>query len=380
MRILFLVYHGLSAHSGISKKILSQVKGLEEAGHRVAVCTYFVDAQGHRVREIDGCRIADYGTGRLAALRKRCSYGCIARWAEEHDIQLVYVRSYHNANPFTIRLFRRLRKAGIRVVMEIPTFPYDAEYANFPWWDHVELAVDRLFRRRLAACTEAVVTFTDVERIFDQRTIRISNGVDFSALPLHQSAHHAADELHLIGVAEVHFWHGFDRLLRGLGEYDEAACGVKVFFHLVGGIGHEERYGSRFAEGFETLIQRYGLADRVIFYGPLHGEELDKAFAQADMAVGSLARHRTGISVIKTLKNREYAARGIPFVYSETDPDFDGRDYVMKVAPDESPVPIDRVVDFFRSRLWDSSAIRQSVEDLSWRRQMERVIHCLEEG
>ncbi len=35
------------------------------------------------------------------------------------------------------------------------------------------------------------------------------------------------------------------------------------------------------------------------------------------MGIASLGRHRNGITRIKTLKNREYAARGIPFVYSE---------------------------------------------------------------
>lgn len=48
------------------------------------------------------------------------------------------------------------------------------------------------------------------------------------------------------------------------------------------------------------------------------------------MGIASLGRHRNGITRIKTLKNREYAARGIPFVYSENDSDFDGMPYVMK--------------------------------------------------
>mgnify|MGYP000644641746 CR=1 FL=1 len=41
-------------------------------------------------------------------------------------------------------------------------------------------------------------------------------------------------------------------------------------------------------------------------------------FEQADFAIGSLGRHRSGITHIKTLKNREYAARGLAFTYSET--------------------------------------------------------------
>jgi glycosyltransferase involved in cell wall biosynthesis len=374
MKILFLVYHGLSPHSGISKKILSQVKGLREAGHEVYTCTYFIDARGHRVREVDGERIADYGRGPLAALRKRCSYGCVVRWAVSHGIELVYVRSFHNANPFTIRLFRRLKRANIRILQEIPTYPYDAEYANFPWQGKLELAVDKLYRRSLARASDAIVTFTNEVMIFGQRTIRISNGVDFSAIPIHQPTPHPADELHLIGVAEVHYWHGFDRLIHGLGEYYQGHPKVKVYFHLVGGIGPSERDGSRFAEGIEPLIRRYALQDKVICYGPLHGEALDEVFNRADMAVGSLARHRTGITQIKTLKNREYAARGIPFIYSEMDDDFDHRGYVMKVPADESPIRIEEVVRFFQGRPWDARAIRGSVESLSWKVQMEKSV------
>ena len=41
------------------------------------------------------------------------------------------MRSDHNANPFTIHMVHQMRKAGIKVVMEIPTYPYDQEYIGF---------------------------------------------------------------------------------------------------------------------------------------------------------------------------------------------------------------------------------------------------------
>ena len=67
---------------------------------------------------------------------------------------------------------------------------------------------------------------------------------------------------------------------------------------------------------------------------------LDQLFSKADMGIGSLGRHRSGITHIKTLKNREYAARGIPFVYSEIDADFDHCNYVLKVPANETPINI----------------------------------------
>ena len=54
MKILFLVYHGFSEHSGISKKIHYQVKGLRENGHKVHLCYYDFSPEGHRCRYVDG--------------------------------------------------------------------------------------------------------------------------------------------------------------------------------------------------------------------------------------------------------------------------------------------------------------------------------------
>ena len=114
MRIIFLLYHGFSESSGISKKILCQIKALRELGHRVNVCTYDMNKNRHRVRMMDEEIIEDYGTGKWAAVRKRISYDGIYRYAVAQKVNMIYVRSFHNANPFTIRLFYRLQKAGIK--------------------------------------------------------------------------------------------------------------------------------------------------------------------------------------------------------------------------------------------------------------------------
>ena len=77
MKILFLVYHGFSEHSGISKKIHYQVKGLRENGHDVRLCYYAQLPNGHWCRFVDDNVIQDYGKGTLAGLRQRISYNCI---------------------------------------------------------------------------------------------------------------------------------------------------------------------------------------------------------------------------------------------------------------------------------------------------------------
>ena len=376
MKILFLVYHGFSEASGITKKIRYQVKGLRENGHEVHLCTYGFDDRGHRCRFIDDQVIRDYGIGKLAALRQRLDYDCIYDYCKLNGIQFFYARSYQNANPILVRFFKRLCHIGIKAVMEIPTYPYDQEFAKFSWDIKLKLKIDRLFRNQLSKQLAAIVTFSDEERIFGQRTIRISNGVDFDSIPLHLYQAPVDGSIHLIGVAEVHIWHGYDRLIAGLGEYYQNTPNPRpVFFHIVGGVHPNERYKANdFHPGMQAIIDKYCIQDKIIFHGQLFGDALDQVFNQSCFAIGSLARHRSGITIIKTLKNREYATRGIPFIYSEQDSDFEHQPYVIKAQPDESPINIQQIIDFIDHHHFQPEEIRKTVENLSWKIQMQKVI------
>jgi len=375
MRILFLTYHGFEEASGISKKMLAQIKGLRQNGHEVHVCYYDLAADGSRCRYVDGQVIRNYGKGRWATLLQRMDYRCVNDYCREHQIELVYVRCFMNASPFVVSLFKRLQADGIKAVMEVPTYPYDGEFASLPLKYRMEHIIDKLYRNQLASYMNAIVTFSDEQQIFGQRTIRISNGVDFDTLPLHQppllQERAGGEALHLIGVAEVHPWHGFDRVLTGLGEYYQKGGEEQVLFHIVGGVSE------RMMQEFRAIMEQYHIADKVIFHGKLFGEALDEVFGRCQFAIGSLARHRSGISRIKTLKNREYAARGIPFIYSEEDSDFDQQPYVLKAPADESPIDIAGIIRFLDSHQEQPADIRRSVEYLSWKTQMQRVLDQL---
>jgi glycosyltransferase involved in cell wall biosynthesis len=370
MRILFLVYHGFSEHSGISKKIHYQVKGLCENGHDVRLCYYGFAENGHRCRYIDEDVLEDYGTGRIAALRQRMDYRCVYDYCIQECIEFVYARSFMNANPWLVHLFKKLRKSGIKSVTEIPTYPYDHELDSFSFGVRFGLRIDQLFRKQLCQEMSAIVTFSDATEIFGQRTINISNGVDFDSIPFHNyqpsAISHQPSAIHLIGVAEVHLWHGFDRIMTGIGEYKGNR---EVVFHVVGGVDP-----NRMKLSFVPIIEKYGLQDRIIFHGQLFGEELTKVFNLCQFAIGSLGRHRCGITVIKTLKNREYATRGIPFIYSEQDSDFDHQPYVLKAPADESPINIQQIIDFVDQFTMKPEDIRKTVEHLKWKYQMQRVL------
>ena len=365
MKILFLIFHGFDPNNGISKKIRYQLDAFKANGHETHLC--YMDENGSKRRIVDDTIIADYGNGKIGKFLKRTEFGSIVDYAIKEGIKFVYIRSNHNANLFTIHMVKRMKKAGMKVVMEIPTYPYDQEY--FDKWMQRQLIQDKLFRKLFAKQLDAIVTFSEEDIIFGQRTIRISNGIDFDSVRMKKKSPHPSNELHLIGVAEIHRWHGFDRVIKGLAEYYATPKEIKVYFHMVG------YFFSPIEEAEITeIIRTYHLESFVILYGKKHGEELDDIFDKCDFGIGSLGRHRVGIEHIKTLKNREYAARGIPFVYSETDTDFDKKPYVMKVPANETAVKIEHIIEFYRQMTITPQQIRDSIADLSWKHQMKRVI------
>lgn len=367
MKALFIVFHGFAPSNGIVKKVTAQVKALNLLGLNTSLCNYSVQENGDRCWLIDGQILDNFGSGLRAKLKKRFYYDSIYRYVVEQGISFIYIRSDHNASPFLIGFINRIKRKGIKVVMEIPTYPYDNEYKGIRL--KMNLFIDRLFRKQLAQKLDAIVTFSDKNEIFGQKTICVSNGIDFDTISLKKIHERKKNELHLIGVAEIHYWHGFDRIIAGMGDYYKANPECKIYFHLVGDFA--ETYQQ---EKCHQLIKDGELTEYVILHGSKFGEELDSLFNQADFAIGSLARHRSGITCIKTLKNREYAARGISFIYSETDEDFDSMPYVLKAIPNESNIDINKIIEFYKGLSFTPEEIRESITGLSWKEQMKKVV------
>lgn len=373
MKGLFLMFYGFNAFNGISKKIAYQVEALRHNGIEMQICHYETSVEdGTRTWMIDDKVIHYFGNSIRGKLRKRMDYRFIVDYIKQEHFDFVYWRSSHNANPFTIWFIRAIRKMGIPVILEIPTYPYDHEYASCK--AKLSLFPHRLFRGMFCKYVNRIVTFSNDEEIFGCPTIRISNGIDFSQIPLRTRLHVISKELHLVAVAEIHYWHGYDRLIEGLHRYYLSNPEYKVYFHLAGPIS-----GEREQHEVTDAVTQYHLEEYVHLYGPLHGEALEQLFDKGDFAIGSLGRHRSGITHIKTLKNREYAARGFAFAYSECDDDFEAMPYVLKVPADESPIDIPNLIDFCQAQTMQPQAIRESISHLSWDEQMKKVVDYLKQ-
>jgi len=369
MKAIFIHFYDFAPHSGISKKILYQIDALKECGMDVELCYMDIDESGNQRRVCSDEIIEDYGNGLSAKLFKWIKFTKLTNYILSNKIEFVYIRSFYNTNPPLLKMLKRLRSAKIKVVMEFPTYPYDSELKGGPLKYKLIFLINKLFRNQLKNHVDRIVTFTNLEYIHGVRTICISNGIDFKNVKLKTQVTKSETRLNLIAVAEIHFWHGFDRMIRGLAEYYKEKRSIEVHLSIIGdGVPND-------VKKLVELSKELQLDNYVDFLGYKYGEQLDDFFESSDFGVASLARHRSKITNIKTLKNREYAARGIPFIYSEIDDDFEKMPYILKAPADETAIDINGIIDFYRSLKMSPTEIRESiVKTLSWKVQMQKVI------
>jgi glycosyltransferase involved in cell wall biosynthesis len=223
--------------------------------------------------------------------------------------------------------------------------------------------INRGLRDYYVAVTEEISEFES--SYGEAGHIVIPNGISLQNIQLISRKEAVSDEFHIVGLANVSSWHGYDRVIEGLNKYSGP---VKVYFHIIGE-GEE-------IINLKLLTKKYGLDDQVIYHGHKTGIELDKILNNFHIAVGALGIHRKRIKEAATLKSREYCARGIPFIEGSIDSDFKDFPYKYQIEADESPVDIERLIEFFNECAPNEypRIMREYAEqNLAWDRKMKKL-------
>ncbi|MFW5793718.1 MAG: glycosyltransferase family 1 protein [Bacteroidota bacterium] len=370
MKILFIVSHGLSESSGISKKIRDQVKALTNLGIDTHLSFLKLDKSNHFSKRMINTEVLEEYKSILNIhkyLKWRFSYKSIIEYLLVNDIKNVYIRYTHFCNPAFLKFLHQLKKRQIKIFLEIPTYPYDLEYKNTNLKTRFFKKIEEISRKHLHKYVDFIITFSNLKYIFGIRTISVNNGVDLNNIKI-KSLRIEKETLNLIAVASMDFWHGYERIIEGMKNYYDYENAYIVNFHLVGNPNSAE------SQKYKHLVEKYDLGNYVRFHGYKTGKPLDNLFDTANLAIGCLGVHRKGIDRIKSLKNREYCARGIPFIYSETDDQFDNKEFTHKAPSNDSAIDIVSIIDFYNKVDKSPHKIRAFAEkELSWETQFLKI-------
>ena len=276
-----------------------------------------------------------------------------------------------------LKMLMQLKKNGCIIILEIPTYPYDAERCTF--FGKMILYQEYVYRKLLNRYVSRIITYSKDSVIYGIKTINISNAIciddDFEI-----SSQEETTCINIVAVAAIAFWHGYDRVIQGIYEYYRNGGKRKIIFHMVG-------YG-RDLEKYKELADRLSINDHVIFYGKKQGKELDDIYLKCKIGIDSLGRHRSGVFYNSSLKGKEYLLKGLPVV-SGVETELDSRNdfkYYLRIPDDDTPVDINRVVEFYdeiygnKNELEIRKEIRKfAIQNFSYEATFDKVLKYLDE-
>lgn len=276
-----------------------------------------------------------------------------------------------------VRFLKRVKKEspGTIILLEYPTLNVGPLMKT----DKARWISYLINKRRIGKMNKAanfIITLTKDKELFGKPAVFMPNGFDFKDTDVSEPKS-GERELVLLGVAsDCAHYHGYDKIIKGLGDYYRKGNELPVYFRIVSSLlGHN-------MSALRKLAEEENVADKVIFCGLKSKNELADEYRNAHIGIGTLALHRIGLMDNYSLKHREYAAFGLPFIMSLGDDAFEHSPFVFVTERDEKPVNIERLLGFYSAIQKEYTrypeVFRNSMEKLlSWDKTMQGVFDAI---
>lgn len=192
-----------------------------------------------------------------------------------------------------------------KIIVEIFTFPYyKDEFLRWNAWPFYFKEINS--RHRFKKVIDRFVTHSDKSEIFGVPTIRTINGIKVSKVRSVNTDRPIAGEIVIIAVAFMQKHHGYERVIKGISNYYKKGGAKKIKCLFIGEGPERNKY--------EKLVEKLQLNGCVVFLDNTVGEELDKLYEKADLALVSFGFYKENVYKVSTIKAKEYLAKGIPMI------------------------------------------------------------------
>lgn len=373
-KVLFFSSYNISNgrlnYDGVTKKINLEIKTFRDFG-----CTvdYIVQNNGiiYLQKESGEQRIIIKSSGRYYKDFERV-YSKLIEMAPELSYDVLYMR-FEGATYRMKRFLKFLREnnPNIKIFAEMPTY-HTLWEPGTKFTGKIRFIARHILNNIFSTEFDKIITFDNRNFLYHRPTLRIENFADVNKLPLRENKEINGD-IHLVAIAQLTPSHGFDRVIKGLGEYYKDYHKHKVrnvYLHIIGD-GYVKKE-------WENLTTHLGLNDYIIFEGSKSTDEITSYINQSQLAIACLAIFRKNCLKASELKIREYCARGIPFIYSSNEPILDGQNWCLKVPHDESPININQIIEFIESQNYNEVSLQMrnfALEYCTPESQLKKVIN-----
>ncbi|MCI9362505.1 MAG: glycosyltransferase family 4 protein, partial [Hungatella sp.] len=357
-------------NKGILKKINDQIEAFEESGIHM---------------DKDCIRI--YSENVFAKIAYRIPFTNMLpywKYKEEYaNYDFIYLRRPMYMNFWFIWLCRKVRKKGVKIILEFPTYPYDKEiYLSFL---SIPLIVkERIARFFLGLSVDRISLLTEDNNVYGVKTLHIRNGYNFKETSI-RNIKEIGETIDIAIVAYFRFWHGYERLINGLCDYYKQNGKRKIHLHFVGD-------GTELVN-YKKLCEEKEISRHVTFYGVIEREDILKIYDKCDIGACTFGDYKKDNFYSCELKSREYLAVGLPLItgvkldvseYDSLSP------FILEFPNNSTPIEFEKVIQFYDNLYKDKTQekIKEMAEnihskaekELNIKKAMENVISYVQKG
>ena len=296
-------------------------------------------------------------------------FQAVGKQIEFKDYDILYIR-YGLSFVGFISFLRQAKQsnARLKILLEFPTFPYKEEWTGTRGL--VVKKVDGHYRKKLSRYVDHAIHLGEEKEILGIPCINSENGIGLSEIKV-KRMRDVSDHINLIAVGKWQFWHGLDRLIKGIAEL--GLISKQRIKLLIVGEGPA-------IKDLKILVEELDLSKQVSFEGARTGKELDRLYDNADLGIGTLGMHRKNVRIDSSLKHRAYAGRGLPFILSTKDMDFPSSlEFVKYYEETDDAINIESLIEFGEQmKNVDPDLIRKyAIDKLSWKSKMSRILEVV---
>ena len=171
-RIAYLLFDNIYQHEkgGIKNKVRGQIIAFEKKGYHVDLVSF------KKKNELFFNKEHFLTIPSKILLFKFLIFNKIFKKLKKPIYDFIYIRYFLSSISF-IFFLRKIKKAGIKIIIELPTYPYDSEMDAQNIIERINIFLDKVTRKMLKKYVYLCVSPTYKENIFDIPTIKIENGI-----------------------------------------------------------------------------------------------------------------------------------------------------------------------------------------------------------
>lgn len=269
------------------------------------------------------------------------------KWPSPHefkDCNFLYIRRDIFTTGF-IKFLLKVKKinSSIKILVEIPTYPYDKELLGEGIKNIPLLLRDKSGRRRLKEAVDWLVVIGKTDRkLWNVPVIKMCNGVLTDCINC-RTPINDKNVINILFVANFARYHGADIFINGMVDYYNNGGKRDIHLYLVGPSENLE-----IEKGIIEKNKRF-IGTKVHILGKKVGAELNQLYDLCDIGIVSQGYHRLNLTYNTTIKNKEYLAVGLPII-CDTEIDIlngENSPYVLYTDYGMKSTDINKVVEFY---------------------------------